>query len=79
MTQEKGRIIEEFDNFMLEEYGKWKIGRAEVKEFIIKALASQKKEILKQVENLIIDEMTTANKENQPTSRLTSLINKLKE
>lgn len=35
---------------MLEEYGKWKIGRAEAKSFIEKTLLQQRQEIVEMVE-----------------------------
>jgi hypothetical protein len=42
-------VEREFDNFMLEEYGKWKIGRTEAKQFLASKLAEQKSNILKEV------------------------------
>lgn len=35
---------EEFDNFMVEEYGNWKVGRAEVKDFIKSLISQQRKD-----------------------------------
>lgn len=43
------------------------------------ALKAQRAEILGKIEKLIIEEMLICRKENQPTSRLSSLFNKLKE
>lgn len=49
------------------------------KELYPYVLAHTRKEVLEEVEKLIIEEMNIAHKEGQPTSRLTSLINKLKQ
>lgn len=34
-------VMQEFDRFMVDEYGKWKIGRTEAKNFIQSALQKQ--------------------------------------
>jgi len=49
------------------------VGDLLVKQFIQNLLAKQKEEIM----DLITDEIVIAQKEGQPTSRLTSLFNKL--
>lgn len=48
------KVLEEFDSFMINEYGQWKIGRIEVKQFISQkieeAKSQQKKEIIEMIE-----------------------------
>jgi len=49
----------------------------ELEMFIIQDRQEVKDEILKEIDNLIAEEMLIANKEKTPTSRLTSLANKI--
>jgi len=52
---------------------RWKDERKILEDFIRQLLVQQKEEI----KNLIAEEMLICHKENQPTSRLTSLANKI--
>jgi len=65
IEQLKRKAIEEFDKFMIDEYGKWKIGRAEAKSFLLSKLS--------EIENLLslLDELEKAVREE--------VIEKLKE
>jgi len=51
----------------------------EIKDFITQLLSQYKQEMMEEIEKLITEEMLICHKENQPTSRLTSLITKLKQ
>mgnify|MGYP001314919344 CR=1 FL=1 len=53
---------------------RWEANK-EIKSFLRKSLAGQAEEI----EKLIVDEILICHKENTPTSRLTSLANKIRE
>ena len=48
------QIMEEFGGFMVEEYGQWKVGRAETKKFILSSLQP----LLLEAEQLIKPEVT---------------------
>jgi len=44
-------ILKKFDKFKIKEYGKWKIGRVEAKQFLLKALSQQRDEIIEMIDN----------------------------
>lgn len=50
----------------------------ECKLFLRSAIKNAVKEIITEMENLIVSEILICHEENQPTSRLTSLFNKIK-
>ena len=49
----------------------------DVNNLVFSELKEQKEEIIKEIEDLIAEEMLICHKEGQPTSRLTSLVNKI--
>ena len=54
-------------------------GKQGVKSFIRRLLLKQKQEMVEKINNLITAEILIAQKEGQPTSRLTSLVVKLEK
>jgi hypothetical protein len=88
MTQEEKykKLKKAFKEFWEEEYGCVCCGsddcekkyRKAIWKFITKALQEREREVLEKVEVAIAKEMNIANKEGQPTSRLSSLAVKLK-
>ena len=52
-------VMEGFDNLMIKEYGKWKIGRMEAKAFFLSALQSEtakaREEMKSEIKDIIID------------------------
>lgn len=57
--QEQEGWEKEFDNWFIAEYGKWKIGRIEAKNFIKNLLSARNKEVLEMVEKMMPDKNTT--------------------
>jgi flagellar capping protein FliD len=60
------------------DYNTLKADPKDIWSFILSALEEQRKEIEKEIGTLIVEELLIANKEGQPTSRLTSLAVKIK-
>jgi len=50
MKNQLEEIREEFNNFMVDEYGKWKIGREEAIRFMIEKLKLQRLNLLEEIE-----------------------------
>ena len=53
----KEEILKEWEDFMLDEYGKWKIGRIEARQFLSQALSKVEKEAREEFKQIIKDSM----------------------
>ena len=67
-------MIAKHDNLQFTEEVIWIIAR-----HFHRFLSLQKQEVVEDIEKLITEEMLICHRENQPTSRLTSFLNKLKQ
>jgi hypothetical protein len=70
---------ERFDNFMLDEYGKWKVGRAEAKEWIKAHDSRLLEEVVRVAEEIAIEKELMPGKYKSKIIHLTDLITTLKE
>ena len=75
MNKHKQEIMEKFDGFMLGDL--MEEDKDTIKAFLSQSLDSYAEEFYREVDMLIVEEMITATSEGQPTSRLTSLADKL--
>jgi len=62
---------------LIREGGYWQ-NNVELWDFIHSTLESERKQLEREIEMLIVEELLIANKEGQPTSRLASLAVKIK-
>ena len=64
--------------FFIENDRRNKVATYKVNE-VLALIAQQNQHLIEEIEKIIINEITTAQKEGQPTSRLTSLFNRFSE
>jgi hypothetical protein len=60
LEQPKEKWEEEFDNYKIGEYGKWKIGRVEAKDFIRETIKTEREQAIKEERKRLLNLIKTA-------------------